>query len=344
MKWNTLNPVSWVSGGLTKIMESVVADQPQGQPVPPGSQSSQGMLLGANLPVPAPTTPPAAVPSDEQGKPAVPVEGQFITRQEQDARMLQIVTAAARKTEQFRREAESFDDEKAPWGEKVLRVVFSLFAYVVPSLLAVVVGLAVGDAFTPAHASLFYFWYAHLLSVTLEASLPIMGFVTALSFRRAARDRSHIAVCAVAVLVFLALGLGNAVVQIFMVTVNIGALTNSDRAAVFFRACAPLIVDTICAFYLAVTGAKSLKRYLADKRAVIEAVRDISGINILLESQQQTAALNEMQALMDMQSKQKRAETWNRIEALQAEKMVRQAEKAMQGDDSDGGYYHRRRY
>src|SRR5579875_3243866 len=326
MKWNTLNPVSWVSGGLTKIMESVVADQPQGQPVPPGSQSSQGMLLGANLPVPAPTTPPAAVPSDEQGKPAVPVEGQFITRQEQDARMLQIVTAAARKTEQF------------------LRVVFSLFAYVVPSLLAVVVGLAVGDAFTPAHASLFYFWYAHLLSVTLEASLPIMGFVTALSFRRAARDRSHIAVCAVAVLVFLALGLGNAVVQIFMVTVNIGALTNSDRAAVFFRACAPLIVDTICAFYLAVTGAKSLKRYLADKRAVIEAVRDISGINILLESQQQTAALNEMQALMDMQSKQKRAETWNRIEALQAEKMVRQAEKAMQGDDSDGGYYHRRRY
>jgi hypothetical protein len=345
MKWKHLNPVTWVSGGLTKIMESMTPNQNQGQPAPQGNQQNQGTPQGANVPVPVPTTSSVTVtPDDDQGKPAVPVEGQFITRQEQDARMLSIVTAAAQKTEQFRREAESFDDEKAPGGEKALRVVFSTFCYVVPSVLAVVVGLAVGDAFTPANATVFYTWYAHLLSVALEASLPIMGLVSALTFRRAFKDRSQIAVCAVAILIFLALGIGNAVVQIFMVTRNIGALNDSDKAAVVFRACAPLIVDTICSFYLAVTGAKSLKRYLADKRAVIEAVRDISGINILLESQQQTAALNEMQAMMDMQSKQKRAETWNKIEALQAEKMVRQAEKAMDDDDTDGGYYRRRRY
>lgn len=340
MKWNDLNPVTWIAGGLNKALDTLASS-----PSSNGTQNSQpGGDQQSTFPVPAAAASVAVTLEEEPGKPGVPVQGQFITRAEQDAHLLEIVTAATRKTEQFRREAESFDDEKAPGGEKVLRFVFSAFAYVVPSVLAVVVGLAVGDAFTPAHASSFYAWYAHLLSITLEASLPIMGFVTALTFRRAARDRAQVAICAVASLMFLGLGIGNAIVQVFMVTQNMGALNDSDKAAVLFRACAPLIVDTICAFYLAVTGAKSLKRYLADKRAVIEAVRDISGINILLESQQHTAALNEMQALMDMQSKQKRAETWNRIESLQAEKMVRQAEKAMDDDDNDGGYYRRRRY
>ncbi len=341
MKWKDLNPVTWVSSGLNKAIDTLT----QSPSASSAQNGQQGASQNVTLPVPASPAPSVAVtPEDDQGKPGVPVQGQFIAREEQDARMLSIVTAATQRTEQFRREAESFDDEKASWGEKILRFAFATFAYAVPSLLAVVVGLAVGDAFTPAHASAFYAWYAHLLSITLETSLPIMGFVTALTFRRAAKDRAQVAVCAVAALIFLGLGVGNAIVQVFMVTQNIGALNDSDKAAVIFRACAPLIVDTICAFYLAVTGAKSLKRYLADKRAVIEAVRDISGINILLESQQHTAALNEMQALMDMQNKQRRAETWNKIDSLYAEKIIRQTEKAMDDEENDGGYYRRRRY
>jgi hypothetical protein len=175
--------------------------------------------------------------------------------------------------------------------------------------------------------------------------MPILGFCVSLTFRRAAKDRSQVVICAVCLLLFLAVGIGNAIVQIFMVTKNLGALTVSDQAAVYFRAFAPLIIDLICTLYLSVTGAKSLKRYLADKRAVIEAVRDISGINILLESQQHTAAINEMQAMMDLLSKQKRAETWNRIESAQADKMVKSAEKALRDEDGDDtGSWRRRRY
>ena len=179
-------------------------------------------------------------------------------------------------------------------------------------------------------------------------SLPILGFCVSLTFRRAAKDRSQVALCAVCTLLFLSVGIGNAAVQVFMVTQNIGTLNASDQAAVYFRAGAPLFIDLICTLYLAVTGAKSLKRYLADKRAVMEAVRDISGVNILLEAQQNQAALNQLQNMMDMQSKQQRAQTWNKLESIQAEKMVRNAEKAMRdedGDDSAGsGAWRRRRY
>jgi hypothetical protein len=344
MQLKSSNPIKWASAGINKALNRLAQDQnsgPDPSPQPP-----------TNLPATQPEV--NITPVEEQAKDAVPVSQQEASRalasidqREQDERMRLIIQQAGAKTDQFRKEAENFDDEKASIGEKGLRFLFTTFAYLVPVALAVLIGLAVGDSFTPIGSTLSYSAYAHFLSIALEMSLPILGFCVSLTFRRAAKDRSQVALCALFSILFIALGLGNAIVQVFMVTQNIGALTSGDKIAVIFRAGAPLVIDLICTLYLSVTGAKSLKRYLADRRAVIEAVRDVSGINILLEQQEQTAALNSMQALADMQSKQQRAVTWNKLEALQAEKMVRSAEKAMRDETGDDGYtgaYRRRRY
>lgn len=340
MAMNKLNPITWVSSGLTwglnKLQREPAAPPATNAATPPAS----------NLPAPVlPTLPLTTVTEEEDtGKDATIVQGQV--QNAQDQAMQLIVTRAAERTDEFRRDAESFDDEKAPFAEKALRAIFTAFAYIVPITLAYFIGQAVGDSFTPVGSSVGYTQYAHFLSIALEMSLPILGFCVSLTFRRAAKDRSQVAICAVIVLLFLAVGFGNAAVQVFMVTKNIGSLNVSDQAAVYFRAGAPLFIDLISTLYLAIIGGKSLKRYLADKRAVMEAVRDISGVNILLESQQNQAALNQMQAMMDMQSKQQRAATWNKLEALQAEKMVKSAEKAMrdESDDDASGAYRRRRY
>ncbi|MGH2507841.1 MAG: hypothetical protein ACRDHZ_10640 [Ktedonobacteraceae bacterium] len=336
-----LNPITWVSSGLTWGLNKLQPEQATPSATSPATQPA------SHLPVPASSVPPpVTVTEDDEGKDATIVRGHFNEQGSQDTAIQLIVTQAAQRTDQFRQEAESFDDEKAPFAEKGLRVIFTAFAYIVPITLAYFIGQAVGDAFTPVGSSVGYSQYAHFLSIALEMSLPILGFCVSLTFRRAGKDRSQIAICAAIVLLFLAVGVGNAAVQVFMVTKNIGTLSLSDQAPVYFRAGAPLFIDIISTLYLAIVGGKSLKRYLADKRAVMEAVRDISGVNILLEGQQNQAALNQMQAMMDMQSKQQRAATWNKLEALQAEKMVKSAEKAMrdEGDDDTSGSYRRRRY
>jgi hypothetical protein len=44
------------------------------------------------------------------------------------------------------------------------------------------------------------------------------------------------------------------------------------------------------------------------------------------------------QAIMDMHSKQQRANTWNELEMIQSQAMIEQARKNMRGDDSGDGY------
>lgn len=351
MDTKKLNPMYWVNTGINAALNKLQPDQgtqpaqePASAPAPAPDNTGDQAPQPATLPVPINgATPPAT--TDQDGKDGVIIRGRFSEQPDQDAAMQAITTIAAQKTEQFREEAESFDDEKATLAEKCLRFLFTTFAYLVPITLAYFIGLAVGDAFTPVGSTAGYSQYAHFLSIALEMSLPVLGFCVSLTFKRAAKDRSQVAMCGICVALFLLVGIGNAVVQIFMVTQNIGDLNAKDQSAIYFRAGAPLFIDIICTLYLAVTGAKSLKRYLADKRAVMEAVRDISGINILLEGQQNQAALNQLQAMMDMQSKQQRAQTWNKLEAIQAEKMIRNAEKSMLDEDGDNsGSWRRRRY
>jgi hypothetical protein len=53
-------------------------------------------------------------------------------------------------------------------------------------------------------------------------------------------------------------------------------------------------------------------------------------------------SMDRQQAVMDMQSKQQRANTWNELEMIQSQAMIEQAKKNMQGDGGDG--YRRSRY
>ena len=145
-------------------------------------------------------------------------------------------------------------------------------------------------------------------------------------------------------LLFLVLGIGNSFAQLFLIDqhVHVGA----DRAAMFgvyFRAFGPMVIDIICAAYLSVVGVRNLKKYLADQREKITAVRDVNAINIELDQAHLKAAMDKQNAIMDMSSKAQRAATWNEIEAMQSKAMIEQAKRNMRSDES-GGSYRRSRY
>src|SRR5260221_642160 len=98
MKLKDINPVQWASAGINKALNKVA---------PEDQTATQPATLPAIVP---PTT---VTPVDDQGKDAVPVSAQeantalaTINQREQGAQLAAIVTAAASKTEQFRKEAE----------------------------------------------------------------------------------------------------------------------------------------------------------------------------------------------------------------------------------------------
>ena len=99
-----------------------------------------------------------------------------------------------------------------------------------------------------------------------------------------------------------------------------------------------MIIDVGCAVYLGIATVKSLAKYLADQRAKIIAVKEVNDVNIDLEKADIQAAIDRQSAIMDMQSKQQRAKTWNEIEKMQSESMIEQARKSMLNSGERSSY------
>lgn len=254
-------------------------------------------------------------------------------------------TYAQSHTEEFRRIVESFDEEKQTATAWVIGKVYTLLAYLLPPITAWYVGMAIGDAFSGSF-NLLNAWsvYAHLISVSLEMMLPVLGLSVAVQLRRSVKDRSQVAMAVILIALFICLGIGNAFAQIFLIDQHIHVVDLPGKVAIGFRAAAPLVIDVIATMYLSVVGVRSLKKYIADQRAKIEAVRDVNQVNIELDSAQIKAAIDKQSAVMDMQAKAHRASTWNEIERMQAEAMINQARKNMLDSGDTGGSYRRSRY
>jgi len=289
----------------------------------------------------APAQQPGTPAQAEQGN-AVngePVSGHWIDATGQTALAYSQV-----HTEDFRRVVNSFDEDRQEWLAWLVSKFYSLLAYLLPPITGVYVGMAIGDAFSGAF-TLASAWstYAHLISVSLELMLPVLGLAVTVQFRRALKDRSQIYMCIVLAALFLVLGVGNAAAQIFLIDQHVTTQSLAGQVGIAFRAFGPMAIDVIATLYLAVIGVRNLKKYLADQREKINAVRDVNQVEIEMEQTQLKASIDKQSAIMDMESKAQRATTWNQIEALQSQAMIDQARRNML-ESGEGGSYRRSRY
>src|SRR5258708_5437943 len=279
-----------------------------------------------------PTTSTDVVPAAQSQPVATPAkDGELVSGTWIDSSGQALATTYAQShTEEFRRIVESFDEEKQTATAWIIGKVYMLLAYLLPPITAWYVGMAIGDAFSGSF-NLLSAWsvYAHLISVSLEMMLPVLGLAVAVQLRRSVKDRSQIAMAVTLIILFVALGVGNSFAQIFLIDKHLKVTDLPAKVAGAFGAGAPLLIDVIATVYLSVVGVRSLKKYLADQRAKIEAVRDVNQINIELDSAQIKAAIDKQSAVMDMQAKAHRASTWNEIERMQAEAMIQTARKNM---------------
>jgi hypothetical protein len=314
----------------------------------PEDESDQGNPPAATpaplVPVPAAPSDSAAVasPTDEQQdiivKSGDPVEGQFIPAGSAQSTDL-LIGDAQKHTERFRRLVETFDEDKQEPLEWLLRQGITVFCYAAPFVLAVFIGMAVGDKFATGQAG----WAVagiHLLSLFLEIAMPILGLVTTIVFRRALRDRASIGPFIGVGLFFLVVSIGNAV-ALLVVMEQAQTLSLSDLAtttAILVRSFGALILDVACTVYLGIANVRSLRKYIADQRRKIEAVRDVNAVNIELDQTSMRAAIDRVTAISEMRSKQQRMATFDEAERLTQQAVIETMRKKLNsGDDERGG-------
>ena len=357
MKLRIPNPVKGIANALNRavdkgLQEEELEDDSEHRSTPtyPAPRTAQvPATTRTTAPLQAPTTGDQDGGQDDQ----TIVTGRFVP----DSQASQVTSTSlvqaesARQTEHFRRLVEKFDEDRLEPLEWVVRKLASTFCYVAPFVLAVPVGLAVGDAFTQSASSVIISLAIHMLSVCLEIALPILGLATTISFKRSVKDRSKMSGTVIVAGFFALVSIGNAFALLFLLEQGSGgvAIDFANNAAggiaMIGRSFGSFVVDVASTVYLSVSGVRSLAKYLADQRQKAVAIRDVNTVNIELEQAQTRAAIERQSAIMDMDSKRRRQSTWDEIEKMQSEAMIDSARRTMQGDSGrSGGYYRRGGY
>jgi len=288
--------------------------------------------------------PSSTVITDERGREdATIVAGTFVPNGADE-----LFTESSRQTEHFAKVVEQFDEDKQESIEWVIWKAASWFCYIAPFALAVPIGLGVGDVFTtplpgqpvsPLMRTGSANIGIHMLSLFLELLMPILGLTTVLVFKRALKSRPAIAGFIYVGAFFLTVSVGNALALFFLIEKGTGwAADGMTTVVTLGRSFGPLILDVGAATVLSFYAKKSLDKYLADKQTKIEATKRVNDIHIAMEQTKIKTSMDRQQAVMDMHSKQQRANTWNELEMIQSQAMIEQARQRMRGDDSGDGY------
>lgn len=321
-----LNPTTWFQTAIDTPTAAAGNTPANSTAITPANQSTEVASNGPETTIVAGTFVPAGV--DE------------------------LFTESSRQTEHFAKVVESFDEDKQEWIEWGIWKAAALFCYIAPFALAIPIGLSIGDVFTtplpgqpvsPLMRTPSANIAIHMLSLFLEVLMPILGLSTVLAFKRALKSRKAIAGFIYVGLFFLTVSFGNAMALFFLL--EKGGHLGTDMVATVVtlgRSFGPLILDIGAATVLSVYAKKSLEKYLADQQQKIEATRRVNDIHIAMEQTKIKTSMDRQQAIMDMQSKQQRANTWNELEMIQSQAMIEQAKRNMQGDSGDG--YRRSRY
>jgi len=299
----------------------------------------------SSAPATLPATVPVSVPAQAEDNQAEaitvkagdPVAGRFVPAG-QPSSILTLTTDAQRNTERFRKLVETFDEDKQEPLEWFIRQAVTIFCYIAPFVLAFFVGMAVGDKFASGQAG-WAIYGIHILSLFLEIAMPIIGLVVTITFRRAIRDKASFGPLIAVSLFFLLVSIGNAV-ALLVVMEQAKTLSLSDPAtttAILVRSFGPLILDIAATVYLAIANVRSLKKYIADQRKKIEAVRDVNAVNIDLDQTNMKAAIDRVQAISEMEAKQQRMNTFNEAERLTQQAVIESMRRKLDNSEDSGG-------
>lgn len=302
-----------------------------------------------------PTTSQAVTPANTS-QAVAPVTNQNVPAPAQDATIVagtfvpagsnDLYTESAQQTEHFAQVVEQFDEDKQEPIEWLIWKAASYFCYVAPFALAIPIGLSIGDVFTtplpgqpvsPLMQTASANIAVHMLSLFLEVLMPILGLTTVLAFKRALKSRKAVSGFITVGLFFIAISTSNALALFFLL--EKGGHLGSDMIAnvvTLGRSFGPLVLDIGSSITLSVYAKKSLEKYLADQQKKIEATRRVNDVHVAMEQTRIKAAIDRQTAIMDMQTKKQRADTWNELERIQSQAMIDQARRNI-GDGEDSG-------
>lgn len=322
----------WVSEKMDSMLGTAAQTSAPVQQATPNVPASGQQNTAQTSLVPATNSTPATQPASEQ----TIVTGQFIP----DGAMAGLsMSDAQRHTEKFRELVEQFDEDKQTPLEWGIRQLATIFCYVSPFILGFFIGMAVGDKFAQGQSSFWMQAGVHFLSSFLELLMPILGLSATITFKRALKDRSAIATCIAVTFFFLAVSVANAFALLFLLeSGGFASVTSGSFAAsvaVLGRSFGPLILDIGAAIYLSIANVRSLKKYLADSRQKIQAVKEVNAVNIELDEATMKAALDRVQAVSEMKGKQQRMETLNEAERLTHQAVIASMKKKLMDDNGD---------
>src|SRR5882762_9775518 len=119
-------------------------------------------------------------------------------------------TSASAHVERIRKTVESFNEDRQTPLEWLVVKFFTILAYTLPTLIAWIVGSAIGQTW----AGKFNFWdpwsdYNYGLGIGMELMIPVMGYAVSATAKRAAKDRSQMAWPIILSVLFVGLAVGN---------------------------------------------------------------------------------------------------------------------------------------
>jgi hypothetical protein len=229
------------------------------------------------------------------------VNGTFVPDITIDAR-----NDAQRHAARLRTTIESFNEEKQTPLEWVVVKFFTVLAYLLPIVVAYVVGVAIGEAWSGTF-NITKPWtvYSHVISVGLEMMIPVMGYAVTVSVKRAMKDRTQVIWTVILVALFLGLATGNAFAQMFLLEkhIDMSKADNTARASMLFRSFAPLIIDSIATIFLSIVTVRNLQKFLKDMQAKEQGIQSVSRSEIAVQAAFDQAAIDRENARNDQERK-----------------------------------------
>jgi hypothetical protein len=279
--------------------------------------------------------------TDERGREAEIVSGTFVPDIPINASSY---NNAHKHTEHLRKTIASFNEDKMTPLKWIIVTFFTFLSYTAPILIALVVGMAIGEAWAgPFDIKKPWTVYSYSISVTLELMLPALGYAVTVILKQAFNDRSKVGLLVSLALLFVALAVGNSFAQMFLIEghVKLAANDTAGHISMYFRSFTPMIVDIIATIFLGVVTVKNLQKFLKDKQQEAMAIRSGAEAEIAVDEAFQSADRRRREAEAEQRRKDEQLDTMQEFYRIQNQKLIQDARSKLldEGPSDRGGRY-----
>jgi hypothetical protein len=237
--------------------------------------------------------------------------------------------------ERYRREIDSFEEDREELGAKLVRKSFTFVAYVVPFLIAFFIGREIGDYYSgPLNLDDGWSGGMHIAAWGGEAALGMMVISTARAWRQFKKDPGSESWLFASGFFFIALTLASCFAQWVIADNHIHPNVFNNYAALIFRVAMPTGADIAAMLWLGIMRYKSLKQYLTERQQKAQAIQLLSEVEITIQEAEQSAARRNQQAEQALLMQQKFSDLVLQISEISGEGMVSLAKLAMQREPS----------